>query len=101
VEWLTSPEMAVDWSIKTGYITTRESGLELDAWTEYTAENPQAADAVTSLDYAGREFSVQSLGEVRAVLHSYILEVLNGNMTPEDAMAAAQQEADDILSIFK
>lgn len=101
VEWLTSPEMAVDWSIRTGYITTRISGLELDAWMEYVDANPQAADAVTTLDYAGREFSVQELGVVRTVLHSYILEVLNGNMTPEEAMAKAQDEADAILSIYQ
>ncbi len=101
VEWLTSPEMAVDWSIKTGYITTRVSGLELDAWVEYTTANPQAADTVASLEFAGREFSVQSLGEVRNVLHGYILQVLNDEMSPADAMAAAQADADEILSIFK
>ncbi|NLF78441.1 MAG: ABC transporter substrate-binding protein [Chloroflexi bacterium] len=100
VEWLTSPELAVDWSIRTGYITTRISGLELDAWTEYVAENPQAADAAATIDVAGREFSVQALGDVRNVFHAHVLDVLNGVATPEEAMAAAQQEADEILSIF-
>lgn len=100
VEWLTAPERAVDWSIRTGYITTRMSGLELDAWTSYIAENPQAADAAATIEVAGREFSVQSLGDVRNIFHTYVLKVLGEEMTPEDAMAAAQAEADQILSIF-
>jgi sn-glycerol 3-phosphate transport system substrate-binding protein len=100
VEWLTSPEMAVDWSIKTGYITTRISGLELDSWKNYVAETPQAADAAATIDVAGREFSVQSLAEVRNIFHAYVLKVLNGEMTPEDAMSAAQDESDAILSLF-
>ena len=63
-------------------------------------ENPQAADTVTALEYAGREFSVQQLGDVRNILHSHILSVLNGDATPEEALAAAQAEADEILSIY-
>ena len=101
VEWLTSPEMSVDWSINSGYLPTRMSGLELDAWKAHVEEVPQAADAVDALQYAGREFSVQSLGDVRNILHGYILQVLNGEMTPADALAAAQAEADDVLSVFK
>ena len=100
VEWLTAPEQAVDWSINTGYITTRMSGMELDTWTSYVAETPQAAEAAATIEVAGREFSVQSLGDVRNILHAHILDVLNGVATPADAMAAAQAEADAILSIF-
>jgi sn-glycerol 3-phosphate transport system substrate-binding protein len=101
VEWLTSPEKSVDWSIRTGYIVTRQSGLELDAWKAYVADNPQAAEAAATIDVAGRELSVQSLGQVRDEFHAHILDVLNGTATPADAMAAAQTEADDILSMFK
>ena len=101
VEWLTAPEQAVDWSIKTGYITTRMSGLELDAWKNYVAETPQAADAAATIEVAGREFSTQSLNDVRNVFHGYILKVLNEEISPADAMAAAQTEADAILAIYK
>jgi sn-glycerol 3-phosphate transport system substrate-binding protein len=101
VDWLTSPEMAVDWSIRTGYITTRQSGLELDAWKAYVAEHPQAAEAAATIDVAGREFCVQSLNDVRNSFHAHVLDVLNGVATPADAMAAAQKEADDLLSIYK
>ncbi len=92
VEWLTSPEQAVDWSIKTGYIATRMSGLDLDTWQNYVAEVPQAAEAAATIDVAGREFSTQSLNDVRNIFHGYILKVLNEEMSPADAMAAAQTE---------
>lgn len=100
VAWLTSPEMAVDWSIRTGYITTRMSGLETEAWQAYIEKVPQAAEAAATIEQAGREFSVQSLAEVRDIFHGYVLRVLGGEISPEEAMAAAQQEADAILSIY-
>ncbi|MCL4250906.1 MAG: ABC transporter substrate-binding protein [Anaerolineae bacterium] len=101
VEWLTQPERTVDWSIQTGYYNTRSSGFDLDAWKEYAGANPQADEARASVDFAAREFSVQSLGDVRDVFHAEILAVLNGELEPAAAMAAAQEQADQILSIFK
>lgn len=101
VAWLTEPERTVDWSIQTGYINTRVSGFESEAWQNYIAENPQAAQAAATIDVAVREFSVQSLNDVRNILHTHILNVLNGTETPEQAMEAAQQEADALLSMFQ
>lgn len=101
VEWLTEPAQTVDWSINTGYFNTRESGFALDAWTEYAAANPQVDQARESINFAVREFSVQSLAQVRDVFHAQVLAVLNGEVAPADAMATAQASADEILSIFK
>ena len=101
VEWLTVPERTIEWSINTGYINTRVSGFELEAWQNHVAENPQAADAAATIDVAVREFSVQDLGAIRNILHAHILNVLNGDETPEAAMEAAQTEADEILSIYQ
>jgi sn-glycerol 3-phosphate transport system substrate-binding protein len=100
-QWLTSPEQAVDWSINSGYYNTRESGFELEQWQDYAMERPQLDDARASVQFAVREFSVQSLGDIRNILHAKILAVLNGEMDAATAMAEAQAEADEILSIFK
>ncbi len=99
--WLTSPEQTVDWSIRTGYLPVRKSALDLDTWTSYVEETPQAAQAVATLDSAGPELSVQSLADVRNALHTHILAVLNGEEEPQAAMDAAQAEADEILSIYQ
>jgi sn-glycerol 3-phosphate transport system substrate-binding protein len=101
VQWLTEPEQAVDWSINTGYFNTRESGFELDAWTAYAGENPQVDAARLTVPNAAREFSVQSLNDVRSILHAQILAVLNGETDPATAMDTAQTEADAILEIFQ
>lgn len=101
VEWLTQPEQTVDWSTQAGYFNTRASGFELEAWEAYAAENPQVADAQSTIDFAVREFSVQSLGDIRNILHANILAVLNGESDSTSAMEDAQQQADDILSIFR
>lgn len=101
VEWMTAPEQTVDWSINSGYFNTRASGFELEAWQTHAEANPAIADAQSSIDSAVREFSVQSLADIRNILHAQILAVLNGETDSATAMATAQEEADDILSIFR
>lgn len=100
-EWLTQAEQTVNWSMNAGYFNTRISGLELDTWQDYVAENPQIADAQATVENAVREFSVQSHGDVRNILHTAILNVLNSESDSATALEQAQTEADDILSIFR
>ena len=101
VEWLTQPEQTVDWSINAGYYNTRESGFELEAWQSYASENPQVDAARQTIEFAVREFSVQSLAEVRDIFHAKVLAVLNNELDPATAMTEAQTEADAILAIFQ
>ena len=52
-------------------------------------------------NYAEAEFTVQNLGEVRGILHDYLQRAFNGEMSAEEAMAAAQADADAALEPFK
>ncbi len=101
IEFLTRPEYAADFSIQTGYVASRQSAYETDAMKSYVSEVPQALSTRDALQYAGRELSVQNLGEVRNIFHNYLQKAYNGEMTPEEAMAAAQQEADAALADFR
>jgi sn-glycerol 3-phosphate transport system substrate-binding protein len=101
VEWLTAPAQTVDWSIRGGYFNTRVSGFDLPEWQEYASANPQIADASAATASAVREFSVQSQNDVRNILHTHIQAALNGEESPQEALDAAQQESDEILSIFR
>lgn len=101
VQWLTAPERSADWALRTGYIPTRISALDSDIWQAHVEETPQAAAAAESIEVAGREFSVQSLAEVRNILHTHILAILNGDETPQEAMDAAQMEAEGVLAIYQ
>ncbi len=101
IQFLTEVERTADWSINTGYIATRQSAYETEVMQEYIAEVPQAAATRDALQYAGAELSVQNLGEVRNIFHDYLQRAYNGEMTPEEAMAAAQAEADEALEPFR
>ncbi len=99
--FLTQPKYAADFSIKTGYIAVRKSAYDEPAMKEYLAKVPQAGDTRDVLKYAGKELSIQNLGQVRNIFHKYLQMAYNGTLTPEEAMAKAQKEADESLKDFK
>ena len=99
--FLTQPERAADFSIKTGYIAARKSAYNTDAMTAYLKKVPQAGSTRDALKYAGRELSVQNLGKVRNIFHKYLQAAYNLKMSPEEAMKKAQTEADNALKEFK
>jgi sn-glycerol 3-phosphate transport system substrate-binding protein len=100
IEFVTSAELAADFSIQTGYIATRTSAFETDAMKAYIAKVPQALQARDALQYAQAELAIQDLGEVRGIFHSYIQKAFNGEMSAADAMNAAQTEAEAALKPF-
>ena len=101
IEFVTQPKYAADFSIQTGYIATRKSAYETDAMKAYIEKVPQAGQLKDMLQYAGAELSCMNLGKVRNIFHKYLQAAYNGQMTPEEAMQKAQQEADKALEMFK
>ena len=99
--FLTGASRAAEFSIKSGYIATSKSAAEDPAMKAYAAENPQVAQVQEALAKAGKELSLQNLGEVRTIFHSAIQSAYNGEMTPAAAMAKAQREADAALEDFR
>ncbi|HUZ17367.1 MAG TPA: ABC transporter substrate-binding protein [Spirochaetia bacterium] len=99
--FLTQPDNVADFSIKTGYIATRQSAYETQAMKDYIAKVPQAAETRDALKYAGKEMAVQDLGKVRDLFQNYLQLALNGKLSPEEAMQKAQTEADAALKAFK
>jgi sn-glycerol 3-phosphate transport system substrate-binding protein len=101
IEFITRPENAAQFSIETGYIAPRELAYDTPPLQKHLEEVPQAAVARDVLKYAGKEFSVQNLGEVRNIFHDYLQKAYNGEMSPAEAMAAAQKAADEALAPFR
>jgi len=99
--FLVSPENAADFSIETGYIATRSSAFETSAMKDYVALYPQAGQSLEILAQAGKELSLQNLGEVRTIFHSKIQAAINGELSAEEAMKQAQMEADKALEDFR
>ncbi len=57
-------------------------------------------DEFNAPQYAGAEFSIQDLGEVRNIFHDYLQKAYNDEMTAQDAMDAAQKDAETALKPF-
>jgi len=99
IEFLTRPENVASFSQATGYIASEPAAF--DAMSAYVEKTPQAAALRDALQYAGAELSLQNLGEVRSIFHKHLQAAYNGEVSPAEAMAAAQAEAEDVLKPFK
>jgi sn-glycerol 3-phosphate transport system substrate-binding protein len=99
--WITAPERAADWSIRSGYIATSPAAYETPALKEYIAKYPEANVARTYLPVATGELSVHENQRVYKVLTDNIQACLNAAKAPAKAMADAQTEADRILKPYR
>jgi sn-glycerol 3-phosphate transport system substrate-binding protein len=99
--WLSQPERAADWSMRTGYIATSPAAYETPAMKDFIARVPTANVARTFLPVATGELSVHENQRIYKTLTDNIQACLNGNKTPGQAMADAQTESDRILRPYK
>ncbi len=99
--WISAPERAADWSIRTGYIATSPAAYETPALKNYIAQYPAANIARTFLPVATGELSVHDNQRVYKALTDNIQACLNRDKTPAQAMADAQSETDRILKPYK
>jgi sn-glycerol 3-phosphate transport system substrate-binding protein len=98
MRYLTSPELAADWAIKTGYIAVSRSAWQTEALKKYVAEFPPAATARDQLEFAVREVSTYEWPRIQRSLDDNIAAVLTGSKTVPQALADAQATADKILA---
>src|ERR1700722_20253104 len=99
--WVSAPERAAEWSIKTGYIATSPAAYDTPALREFVAKVPEANVARTFLPVATGELSVHENQRVYKTLTDNIQACLTNNKTPAQAMADAQTETDRILKPFR
>lgn len=100
-KWVTSPEMAADWSIQTGYVAVSPAAWETEAMKAYAAEFPPATVARDQLAHAVAELSTHENQRVTRVLNDALQAALLGQKTPAAALAEAQAEADRILATYR
>ena len=101
VRWLTSPERAAEWGIKTGYVATRADAWQTDAMKRYVAEFPPAAVARDQLQFAVAELSTHENQRVARAIDDNIEAALTGRKSAAEAMRDAQREADRILRRYR
>jgi sn-glycerol 3-phosphate transport system substrate-binding protein len=100
IDWLVSPEIAGSWSRFTGYFAPRIAAYDLPDMKSYMADHPDAKVALDQLAYARGWFATYNTVAVRKALEDGVQAVLSGKMTPEQAMATAQQQADALLKPY-
>jgi sn-glycerol 3-phosphate transport system substrate-binding protein len=101
VQWMTAPQQAARWSEASGYVAVRKSAFNIKLYQEYTARFPQAVTARDQLPYAQAELSTHNSAQVQKALSDNLQAALTHSKTTDQALAAAQQEADRILNPFK
>ncbi|QGX99222.1 ABC transporter substrate-binding protein [Roseovarius faecimaris] len=101
IEFMTSPEQAATWSIKTGYMGVSAAAYETEALKSYTAEFPPALVARNQLENAVAEFSTFETARVREGLNNAIQAALTGSKSAADALAEAQAAAQRLLRDYQ
>jgi sn-glycerol 3-phosphate transport system substrate-binding protein len=97
IKYLTSPEVAGEWSRFTGYFAPNTHAYELPEMKEFLAKNPDAKVAIDQLAYARSWFATYNTVAVRKALEDQVQAVLSGKIKAPEAMANAQKAADEIL----
>ncbi len=99
--WVSEPERAADWSMRTGYIATSPAAYDTQTMKAFIERVPTANVARTFLPVATGELSVHENQRVYKALTDNIQACLNGSKTAAQAMADAQGEADRILKPYR
>ena len=73
------------------------AAYETDALKSYVEEFAPAAVARDQLEHGTAELSTYQGGRVRRALDNAVQAALTGQMSPEEALSQAQQEADGVL----
>jgi len=101
IKWVTAPEQAADWGMRTGYIATSPAAWQTPALKKYLAGFAPAKVARDQLKYAEPELSTHDNQRVTKVFNDGLQAALTGQQAPAKALHGAQKNADAILSRFR
>ncbi|MBL6945484.1 MAG: ABC transporter substrate-binding protein [Rhodospirillales bacterium] len=101
VKWMSQPERAAEWSIKTGYVGTSPASYETKALREYVASFPPASVGRDQLALAKAELSTHESERIVKILNDAIQAALTGKKTAQESLDDAQKKADRVLKRFR
>jgi sn-glycerol 3-phosphate transport system substrate-binding protein len=97
ITWLTSLEIAGEWSRFTGYFAPRKAAYDLPEMKKYLDDHPDAKVALDQLQYAVPWFDTYNTVAVRKAIEDQVQAILSAKITPAEAIATAQKRADGLL----
>jgi len=98
LQWVFQPENHVTWAYFTNDIPTTKTAIETKTYKEHLANNPQWQAFVESLSFARTRPPVKSYYEISKNMASAIQKALYQEMTPKEALDAAAQLTNELLS---
>jgi sn-glycerol 3-phosphate transport system substrate-binding protein len=101
IQWMTAPERAAEWSMKTGYVAVSPAAYKTPAMGAYAKGFPAATVARDQLEHAVPELSVHENGRIYKFVGDAVQAAVTGTQKPQEALAAAQQQADRVLRAYK
>jgi sn-glycerol 3-phosphate transport system substrate-binding protein len=101
IRWVTEPERAAEWSIKSGYVAVKPAAYETEAMAGYVKSFPPAVVARDQLKVAVPELSVHDNGRVYKLMNDTIQAALTTSQTPQAALESAQRQSERILSRYR
>jgi sn-glycerol 3-phosphate transport system substrate-binding protein len=100
IQWMTAPELAAEWSIKTGYVAVSPAAYKTQAMETYAKGFPAALVARDQLEHAVPELSVHENGRIYKFVNDAVQAAVTGTK-PSEVLAATQQQADRVLKAYK
>ena len=101
IQWMTAPERAAEWSIKTGYVAVSPAAYKTPTMESYVKDFPPALVARDQLQHAVPELSVHENGRIYKFVNDAVQAAVTGSQKPAESLAAAQQQADRVLRAYK
>ncbi len=99
-QWLTSPEIAGEWSRFTGYFAPNKQAYDLTEMKQFLQQHPDAKVALDQLAYAVPWFDTFQVVAVRKAMEDQAQALFAGRVKPADAAQAAQKAADELLKPY-
>lgn len=97
VEWMSSEENNLEWSMATGYTPLRKSVLNSAEYTQFLEENPFIQVVIDQAQYAKARPNVESYADVSRVLGIAAEEALHANVNPQKILDNAVLEANGFI----
>ena len=84
IKFMTTPEMAAQWSRESGYICINKLGLELPEMKSYLEEYPNASLAAQQLTYSYSKIMAPNFQEIRKLFVANLDAMMQGLQSPQE-----------------
>ena len=97
IKWFTEAEQNAPWASQSFYMPIRKSVESASALKDYWTKTPQGKQAFDLVGVSTPEPNVRGQQDIRDVIFEMMQKVTTGKATPEDAIKAAGDKANQIL----